>query len=79
MQTFSWKFPGTSKTISRTVSIGKLINYYQKQLVAGKSARGFIFEKTKESKFLICCSQKKKKKNRMTLSQGGLKPDVPNV
>ena len=44
-----------------------------------KSAGAFIFEETKESKFLTHCSQKKKKKkNRMILSQVILKLDVPN-
>ena len=75
MQVFAWKFPGTSKTISTTVYVGEFISYYQNLLV------GFIFEETKESKFLTHCSQKKKKKkkNRMTLSQVVLKLDVPNV
>ena len=39
-----------------------------------KSAGAFIFEETKETKFLTHCSQKKnQKKNRMTLSQVVLK------
>ena len=45
-----------------------------------KRAGAFIFEETKETKFLTHCSQKKKKKKKLndTLS-GGSETNVPNV